>query len=98
MVSVFEVLRNSDMTEGRGPMVYVATFTTNELAWEYANSQGGVMGRSNYGDWRTYSGGRDWDVKEKHVHSSMENFDKKLKVQKALDKLTAEDKVLLGLL
>ena len=37
---VFRVLRNADTTEGRGPMVYVATFATFEAANTYIMAKG----------------------------------------------------------
>lgn len=42
---VYAVYRNSDMTEGRGPMMLDSLWWTEDGAWEYANSRLGVMGR-----------------------------------------------------
>jgi hypothetical protein len=39
------VMKNLDMTEGRGPMIFEAAFSTFDIALEYANSKYGVMGR-----------------------------------------------------
>lgn len=47
---VFAVYANADMTEGRGPMVLDSLWWTEEGAWEYANRQRGVMGRSPFRD------------------------------------------------
>ena len=54
----FVVMRNSDMTEGRGPMMMDSIFIDRAEAVIYMDSQPGVMGRTvqwskeNYGDWR----------------------------------------------
>lgn len=47
---VFAVYKNSDMTEGRGPMVLDKLFLVRKMAVEYANSQKGVMGTSPFRD------------------------------------------------
>lgn len=41
---VFRVSRNCDSTEGRGPMVYAATFTTFEAANAYVMHKGSPYG------------------------------------------------------
>lgn len=48
MTTVFAVLRNADMTEGRGPMVLDSIFQTRKAAREYLKDKKGVMGRSPY--------------------------------------------------
>ena len=95
--NVYEVLANSDTVEGRGPMVGIALFTNETIAWEYANSKKGIMGRSNNGDWRTYSGGRDLDVRVRVLHSCLTEVDNDQKRQRALQKLSREDLEILGL-
>jgi hypothetical protein len=50
IVTVYGVWKNSDMTEGRGPMVLDRLFITEERAWEYANGSLGVMGRKPFHD------------------------------------------------
>lgn len=52
MTTVYGVYRNSDMTEGRGPMFLESLWTTETAAWEYANRQLGVMGRKGTRDHR----------------------------------------------
>jgi hypothetical protein len=44
MMEVFGVYRNSDMTEGRGPMVLDGIYESEAAACEYAGNQPGVMG------------------------------------------------------
>ena len=98
MFNIYMVKRCSDMTEGRGGMIDVIAFERESEAWEYANKQLGVMGRKpNTGDWRTYSGGRDWDVKEISVWESDEYNPEEVARQKALSKLTPKERQLLGL-
>lgn len=51
---IYTVKKNADMTEGRGPMVAVASFMTEDVAWAVANTMRGVMGqRPQSGSWRT---------------------------------------------
>lgn len=53
----YVVFKNSDMTEGRGPMVFDSVWLDAEKAAEYIDKQPGVMGRTakwseeKYGDW-----------------------------------------------
>lgn len=97
MFKVYEVKALSDMTEGRGGYHTVKVFEREDEAWKYANSQSGVMGRKPLsGDWRDYSGGQDWTVKALDVWESGEYSDKEEKRQKALAKLTPEERKLLG--
>lgn len=49
-MKVYAVYKNLDMTEGRGPMVLDKIFLNREDAWEFANKQPGIMGRSGYRD------------------------------------------------
>lgn len=42
--SFWAVYRQSDMTEGRGPMVVVSYHATEQEAWDTINTTGGVMG------------------------------------------------------
>lgn len=51
-------MRNSDMTEGRGPMVMDSVWLDKQKANDYIDKQQGIMGRKlkwseeDYGDWR----------------------------------------------
>lgn len=96
--TVYLVQKNADMTEGRGPMVNDACFSKEATAKFYANSQRGVMGRKAPVDgWDKYS---DWQVIPLVVAESLEELNsvrKEERRQIALDKLTHEDKVALGL-
>lgn len=49
MSQVYFVLNNADSTEGRGPMVPVACFTSFDKALEFLSKQPGVMGRMPHG-------------------------------------------------
>ena len=60
--TIYLVKKNSDMTEGRGPMVVEAAYEDEEAAWAHANEHAGVMGRKpRGGDWRQ-CGISDWTV------------------------------------
>lgn len=39
-MSVYRVMKNADFTEGRGPMVYVATFASFNAARSYVMLKG----------------------------------------------------------
>lgn len=99
-MKIYGVYKQKDMTEGRGSMVFVCCFTKECDAWSYANKQTGIMGRYNGGDWRSYSGGRDWDVKPLECFQSFEEsakaYENKLR-ESALSKLSEEEKEVLGL-
>ena len=101
MIKIYKVYCESDMTEGRGPKKLVLAFLNENDAWDYANKQSGIMGRKpTKGDWRTYSGGRDWDVKPMNAYETLEESTKehKEKLKKsALAKLTQAEKQALGL-
>lgn len=98
MFNIYMVQKCSDMTEGRGGMVDVIAFETEEDAWTYANSQLGIMGRvPSTGDWRTHTGGSDWDVKTVEVWGAGEySPEEEAKRQKILAKLTPEERKILG--
>lgn len=52
-MKVYQVLRETDLNEGRGGYGVVATYATEDLAWKAANKLEGVMGRRpDNGDWR----------------------------------------------
>jgi hypothetical protein len=98
MISIYEVVCERDMTEGRGGKEVVIRFMDEQEAWDYANSKSGIMGRRpSNGDWRTYSGGKDWDVKCVSVWENSEYSPEEVAKQKALSKLTPAERKLLGL-
>lgn len=90
---VYQTLRQSDMTEGRGRMVNDLCFSTYELAAEYIDSKPGVMGRK--GKWSTDRYG-DWKIEKFKVYTSIESEEDRAR-RKALAKLTDEERKLLGL-
>jgi hypothetical protein len=90
---------NSDMTEGRGPMVPKRfAFTTLAEAIKYINSQLGVMGRKPAGG--SWGNEGDWAIQEFPVielaQSVKEAEDAQLR-QKVLSRLNADEKRVLGL-
>jgi len=56
-MKVYLVYKNSDMTEGRGPMIFDSVFLDKEKAENYIDGKLGVMGckaiwsKEKYGDW-----------------------------------------------
>ena len=85
---IYEALKNSDLTEGRGPMVRIACFTYRIDA-EKAAKGWGVMG------------GGDGEVKEVQVYTTFKEFDEATmsdERRKALNKLSYREKQILGLL
>ncbi|MGI9569271.1 MAG: hypothetical protein ACR2PH_05930 [Desulfobulbia bacterium] len=67
IVRVFAAMKNSDNTEGRGPMVVDELFTSKEDADKYIDQQLGLMGRKaeicgNKKPWSQQEYG-DWQVK-----------------------------------
>ena len=85
------------MTEGRGPMVNDACFSEEQDAKDYIDSKQGIMGRT--AKWSESRAG-DWDIVPLNVASSLQEVeeirDKAIK-EKALSKLTPEEKRVLGL-
>lgn len=90
-MKIYVTRQNSDLCEGRGPIVNVGYFTNREVA-VYANSKiPGVFGTKN-----------DCSVQEIEVCTAQRiedlvDFEKDQKRQKALSKLTIEERNLLGL-
>lgn len=97
-VVVYTVYRNSDMTEGRGPMVLDCAFTKEKYANEYIDTKCGVMGRKAKWSEEQYG---DWEVRPITVldYSVVEEKYKKERIKfEALKKLTEKEKEALGLL
>ena len=97
---VFAVRENSDMTEGRGPMVTVALIGSEDEAWKLADTRSGPMGsKPKSGTWRTEKFG-DVTVEAMTVYKTAEQVNEKAireDKQRALNKLTPRERVLLGL-
>ena len=100
MLTAFQVLKQADMTEGKGGMVPVITFLDEEDAWKYTNGKAGVMGcRPSSGSWRTERYG-DWRVRSIQIFESLEEagvVERAELREKALAKLTPEERAILGL-
>ena len=55
-MKVYQVLRETDLNEGRSGYGVVDTYATEELAWRAANKLAGIVGRRpDSGDWRASS-------------------------------------------
>lgn len=94
---VYVVMRNSEMTEGRGPMVFHSLWSTKEVADHFIDEQPGVMGRKQKWSQQKYG---DWTVTPMPVYEFLEEYEteKKLEIrEQALKKLSHAEKVALGL-
>ena len=100
MKRIYLAMENSDTVEGKGPMVINCAFFKREEAEKYIDEQPGIMGRkSTKGGWSKEKYG-DWSVKELIVLESLEEASeiKTIKArERALQKLTLEERKLLGL-
>jgi hypothetical protein len=93
MQKVYIVLKNADMTEGRGPMFPFTVFLSKAVAQVFISKQGGVFGGP------PDNGG--WDIKEMEAYGTLEEYNKgkqEALKQSALKKLTREEKEVLGLI
>lgn len=100
-MNIYLVMRNGDLTEGRGPMVFKAAFTKPEDAVKYAKSIEPYGADVKIGKYNgTYADGQFTSVEEVTLHESFESkaeFDIIRKREEALKKLTMEERKLLGL-
>lgn len=95
MMTVWATYHNSDMTEGRGPMVLDKVFTQEEDAHAYTMTQDGVMGRNpkDFGN-TSWEGIGDWKVEPIHVLDGLDDalaYDEERNLRKAYQKLTADE-------
>lgn len=70
-VTGWQAYKNSDETEGRGPMVaYGPIFETEQEAWDFCKDHGGIMGRHprnfTWGDWAGCSNWQEYAAKNKY--------------------------------
>lgn len=96
-MKVWLVYKNSDTTEGRGPMVLDCIFHYRADAAAYIDQKPGIMGRK--GKWSEEEYG-DLQIKEMDVFESFSNMEEIVKAKSkaaALAKLTPAEKILLGL-
>lgn len=96
MFNVYAAYKNSDMTEGRGPMIMDRVFSKLNDANQYIDNKPGVMGRTS--KWSTEKFG-DWEVRVLSVveNEQVTEIEKQERIQKALSKLTDQEKADLGL-
>lgn len=94
---IWQTYRNSDDIEGRGPMVPDLAFLHKKHAIDYIDAQPGIMNQE--GKWSEQKYG-DWKMKPVEVleydYMESERQKEELKTQ-ALNKLTQEEKKILGL-
>lgn len=103
MKKVYIVMKNADFTEGRGPMLFDCAFEHGKDAVEYVSFQEGIYGSPQLVQMNTYGHyayANGYLIDEVVVHQSidaMEAAQVALQRQKALAKLTEEEKKLLGI-
>jgi hypothetical protein len=99
MFIAFATYKNSDMTEGRGPMVLDKVYVNEEDAQNYILQQLGVMGRKpepGYG-WTRMG---DWVVKPLYILESLEDgpeLERRIAIKSGMAKLNASERKALGL-
>ena len=97
MNTIFAVYRNSDMTEGRGPMIIDSLWSDLQEAKKYIDIQPGIQGRM--AKWSTMKHG-DWYIEELKVYNTSDQKNKEdneiIRVR-ALNKLTDKERKVLGL-
>jgi hypothetical protein len=96
-MKIYMTKRNSDPIEGKGPMVNDKAFLYKEHAEAYIDTQPGIMGRKAKWSQEKYG---DWTIVEIEIveHDVVEHdrIKKEMK-EKALAKLTDEEREVLGL-
>lgn len=95
---IYCVFRNSDFTEGRGPMVLDSIWNNYEEAAKYIDNQPGIQGKKAKWSQSLYG---DWEIKKMPIFQHIEDkqaIDNALLKQKALAKLTIEERKVLGLI
>lgn len=96
MRTIWMTRKNADMTEGRGPMVDVAAFSKESDARNFIDGKPGVMGRVL--NWSKEKYG-DWEADPITVYDTISEYEDdhtKLLKEKALAKLTSEERRILG--
>lgn len=92
---VYVVLKNSDFSEGRGPMVFHKIFKTSQLAHDYIMQQEGIHGSKqgickilgeNY-----YNG---YEIRGAEVQTELLTASEKNDIEKKILRLTEEIEVL----
>lgn len=99
MLTVYATYRNSDMTEGKGPMVLDKVFTDESDAQAYVDLQPGVMGRRPSDGWQNVKHG-DWQVRPFQIMEHLddgEEYERKQLIASANSKLTNAERKALGL-
>lgn len=97
MYKIYQIVKNSNMTDGAGHMVPVTAFGERVDAVKFIDGQPGVMGvRRN---WSEVQNG-DWAIREVTVYASLQEAEKVLREDeraRALAKLTPSERRALGL-
>jgi len=103
MSLIYIVNKNADFTEGRGPMVFYKAFATLEDAQKHIMELPGIYGSTQQRDKSLSKVGREWyngyEILTATVYtyeSASSDYQRKVK-ENALSKLTAEEKLILGI-
>jgi hypothetical protein len=95
---IWQTYRNADMIEGRGPSIPDLAFLHRQHAANYIDAQDGVMGRRVKWSKDTFG---DWYMTRVEVleYDYMESEQRKEELkEQALNKLSQEEKEILGLI
>jgi len=98
MKTIYLVKRNSDTTEGRGPMVIDTAFFSRIEAAKYIDPKPGIMGRLSDKGWSTEKYG-DWMIEPLIVYDSLtesNNNSREKLIESAMAKLTDSERIALG--
>jgi hypothetical protein len=103
-MKIYLVFRNSDFTEGRGPMVFSCAFKDATDAVEYVARQEGIFGSPQKVEigkhFGTYASANGYDIREVELIESLEQEEaihQDRVRRRALSKLTREEWNALGL-
>lgn len=100
-MNIYLVMQNSDLTEGRGPMIFKAAFLEPGDALKYAKAIEPYGAEVSVGRYKSsYAYGQFTEVVETNLFenfASKVDIDNEIKRKEALQKLTAEERKLLGL-
>lgn len=100
MTAVYVVMRNSDFTEGRGPMVMDSLWMNAKDAVRYAESIEPYGAKMEMGKYGAFAYGQFLEIKLQEVMDSYEDMTQKKENElreKALAKLSDKEKKVLGL-
>jgi hypothetical protein len=97
---VYVVKKNADFTEGRGPMLLDSVWSDPDEAVKWVKQQGGIYGseqRVELNKYGYYAYANGYQIEKMPLLDNANEMEHETAKQKALAKLTPEDRVVLGL-